>query len=165
MKISRLTDASARVLTGFGALALLVMTLWTVVDVITRHALSKPLRGSIDLVESTLVLVVFLALPQCFKLEQQVTVDVVDQFAGPRTVNFLKLIASLATLLFLGLLGYTGIRPLLDAWQFGDMKPDLPVPIYSLLGVIELALLASVAVMIAKVITQLRRVGTREVLP
>lgn len=47
MKERSLVALMSRVLTGVGALALVVMTLWTVVDVITRYALSKPLKGSI----------------------------------------------------------------------------------------------------------------------
>ena len=152
----------SRFLTGVGALALIVMTLWTVVDVITRYMLSTPLRGSIDLVESTLVLVVFLALPSCFLRDEQVTVDVVDHIARPRVVDGLKLLGAFATMLFLVLLGYTGIQPALDAWQFGDRKPDLPVPIFVLLGVIEVAIAASVVVLAGKFVVQVRRVFSRD---
>ena len=88
-----------------GGLALATMTLWTVTDVITRNLLAKPLKGSIDLVEATLVLVVFLALPECFRHDEQVTVDVFDHMAGERIVGLLKLFGSFATLLFLSLLG------------------------------------------------------------
>ena len=157
-RLGRLVESADRSLTGLGATALLLMTLWTVVDVLTRYVLARPLRGSIDLVESTLVLVVFLALPQCFRLDEQVTVDVVDHLVGQRTLAALKLLAALATMLFLLLLGVTGIRPLLDAWQFGDRKPDLPVPIFGLLGVIEVAIAVSVLVLAGKVVLQLLRV-------
>lgn len=162
MKERSLVALMSRVLTGVGALALVVMTLWTVVDVITRYALSKPLKGSIDLVESTLVLVVFLALPACFLRDEQVTVDVFDHVAPPRVVEGLKLLGAFATMLFLLLLGYTGLQPMLDAWQFGDQKPDLPIPIYALLGVIEVAIVASVVVLVGKFLIQMRRVLSRE---
>lgn len=154
-------DRVTRVLTGVGALALAVMTLWTTVDVITRYALSKPLRGSIDLVEATLVLVVFLALPACFFRGEQVTVDVVDNLLPARAVDVLKLLGAFASMLFLVLLGYTGVQPMLDAWQFGDRKPDLPIPIFVLLGAIELAIAASIVVLSAKFVGQLRRVLSR----
>ena len=162
MKERSIIDLASRFLTGVGALALIVMTLWTVVDVITRYALSKPLSGSIDLVESTLVLVVFLALPACFLRDEQITVDVFDHVAPPRVVDGLKLLGAFATMLFLVLLGYTGIQPMVDAWQFGDRKPDLPVPIFVLLGVIEVAIAASVAVLVGKFIVQVRRVLSRD---
>lgn len=157
MNSDRILGAASRWLTALGGLALLTMALWTVVDIITRYAFAKPIRGSIDLVESTLVLVVFLALPECFHRDEQITVDVVDHVAGARTVAGLKLLGSLCTLAFLLLLGYTGIQPTLDAFQFGDRKPDLPIPIFGLLVVIEMAILASTVILAGKFFKQAGR--------
>jgi hypothetical protein len=47
----------ARLLTIAGALALAVMVLWTMVDIGARIIFNKPLHGTLDLVEVTLVLV------------------------------------------------------------------------------------------------------------
>lgn len=151
-------NAASRLLTWVGGLALVLMTMWTVVDIVTRYALAKPLRGSIDLVEATLVLVVFLALPECFARDEQVTVDVMDHMAGARLVGWLKLFAAFATLVFLLLLGYTGIQPLLDAFRFGDRKPDLPIPIFALLGAIQVAIGLSVIVLVGKLSLHAQRV-------
>jgi TRAP-type C4-dicarboxylate transport system permease small subunit len=153
---------ACRWLTVVGGLALVLMTLWTVTDVITRYVLSKPLSGSIDLVESMLVLVVFLALPECLQRDEQITVDVVDHVVGERAVGGLKLFSALATMVFLIILGYTGLQPLMDAWKFDDRKPDLAVPIYLLLATIELAIAVSVTVLAGKFIDQLRRVFQRD---
>lgn len=161
MKAGAVVGKAGGLLAGLGSVALLVMLSWTVVDIFTRYALSKPLRGSIDLVEATLVLVVFLALPECFSRDEQVTVDILDHVAGERTVAWLKLFAAFASLLFLGLLGYTGVQPFLDALQFGDRKPELPIPIYSLLGAIELAIAVSIVILAGKFIRQCQRVLTR----
>ena len=139
--------------------ALVVMTAGTVLDVFTRYAVKSPLRGMIDLVESTLVLVVFLALPECFRRHEQVTVDVVDHLWGARTVAVLKLVGALASLAFLALLAYTGVQPFLDALKFGDRKPDLPVPIFMLLGAIELALVASMVVVLTQLRGLMRRIA------
>ena len=157
MNSDRALGVVTRWLTAIGGLALLTMAVWTVVDIITRYAFAKPIRGSIDLVESALVLVVFLALPECFYRDEQITVDVVDHIAGPRTVAGLKLLGSLCTLAFLILLGYTGIQPTLDAFQFGDRKPDLSIPIFGLLGVIEMAILASIVILAGKFFTLVGR--------
>lgn len=163
MKSGAVASGVVTVLTAVGGVALLVMTLWTVVDVATRYALAKPITGSVDLVESMLVLVVFLALPECFRRNEQITVDVVDHVVGARAVEFLKLFAALATLIFLGLLAYTGIQPFLDALRFGDRKPDLPIPIFLLLGVIEIALAVSTIVLAGKFAAQCAAVLRRQV--
>lgn len=157
MTRARFEAAVCRGMLAISVVALVVMTLWTVVDVATRYVIASPLRGSIDLVESMLVLVVFLALPECFRRQEQVTVDVVDHVAGSRGVEGLKLFAGLATLAFLALLAYTGVQPLLDALRFGDRKPDLPIPIFALLGAIEIALFISLAVVLVDCASRVRR--------
>lgn len=148
-------------LLALACVALAAMTLWTVVDVGTRYFISKPLRGSIDFVESTLVLVVFLALPECFRRGDQITVDLFDHFAGPRTVQVLKVTGALGTIAFLAALLWTGWAPLADAWRFGDRKPDLPVPIFLLLGAIEFALAATIVVMLGRFIELFRGLFNR----
>lgn len=162
MSTPSLLGRASRFLSGVGVLALIAMMLWTVVDVITRYALARPLTGSIDLVEVTLVLVVFFALPECFRREEQVTVDVVDHIAGSRAVAVFKLLGLLATLAFLALLGYTGIQPLADAWQFGDRKPDLPIPIYLLQGAVEAAIVVCLVVLLGQLKQHIGRVFARE---
>ena len=146
----------ARLLTIAGALALAVMLLWTMIDIGARLAFNKPLHGTLDLVEVTLVLVAFLALPECFRRDEQIKVDLFDTMVSPRTLAAMRLAGELATLAFLVLLAATLIQPLADAYRFGDQKPDLPVPIFLLLLAIELALVVSVFVVLGRAIGQVR---------
>lgn len=145
-----------RVLTIAGALALAVMLLWTMVDIGARLAFNKPLHGTLDLVEVTLVLVAFLALPECFRRDEQIKVDLFDTMVRPRTLALMRLAGEIATLAFLALLAVTLFQPLADAYRFGDQKPDLPVPVFLLLPAIEFALVVSVFVVLGRTIGQLR---------
>lgn len=145
-----------RLLTIGGALALAVMVLWTMVDIGARLAFNKPLHGTLDLVEVTLVLVAFLALPECFRRDEQIKVDLFDTMVRPRTLAAMRLTGEIATLAFLALLAVTLIQPLVDAYRFGDQKPDLPVPIFLLLLAIELALVVSVFVVLGRAVGQVR---------
>jgi len=145
-----------RLLTGAGTLALATMLLGTIADIVSRLALNRPLHGTLDLVEVTLVLVAFLALPECFRRDEQIKVDLFDVAAGPRGLAVMRLAGEVATLAFLVLLAVTLVQPLADAHRFGDQKPDLPVPIFALLLAIELALVVSVLVVAARVVAQLR---------
>ncbi|CAN7627927.1 TRAP transporter small permease [Bosea sp. LjRoot237] len=145
-----------RLLTIAGALALAVMLLWTMVDIGARIAFNKPLHGTLDLVEVTLVLVAFLALPECFRRDEQIKVDLFDTMVRPRTLALMRLAGEIATLAFLALLAVTLIQPLADAYRFGDQKPDLPVPVFLLLLAIELALVVSVFVVLGRAIGQIR---------
>ncbi len=145
-----------RLLTLAGALALAVMVLWTMIDIGARLAFNKPLHGTLDLVEVTLVLVAFLALPECFRRDEQIKVDLFDTMVRRRTLAAMRLAGEIATLAFLVLLAVTLIQPLADAYRFGDQKPDLPVPIFLLLLAIELALVVSVFVVLGRAVGQVR---------
>lgn len=145
-----------RVLTWLAAAALAVMMLWTIADIVLRAAFKMPLHGSVALVETTLVLVAMLALADCLARDEQIKVDVFDGMIGDRGVFALKLLGDAAMLVFILLLAFTMIGPIADAWRFGDVKPDIPVPVVALLGVIELALVVSAIVLIRKIARTVR---------
>jgi TRAP-type C4-dicarboxylate transport system permease small subunit len=155
----------ARLLTAAGAVALAVMMLWTMVDIVARLAFNRPLHGTLDLVEVTLVLVAFLALPECFRRDEQIKVDLFDVAVGRRGLACLRLLGEVATLVFLALLATTLVQPLADAYRFGDTKPDLPVPVFALLLAIELALVTSVLVVLGRVVAQMRAFPRGPALP
>ncbi len=147
----------ARALTWLSAAALAVMMFWTIADIVLRTLFRLPLRGSVALVETMLVLVAVLALAECFGRDEQIKVDVFDHMVSGRGLSFLKLLGDVATLVFVLLLAATMVQPLMDAWRFWDIKPDIPVPIAALLGVMELALVASAFVLVVKIARALRR--------
>lgn len=138
-------DRASLWLVWAGSAALLAMMGITVADVVLRGAINLPIRGSFDIVESALVLVVFLGLPRCFLREQNIVVDLVDGFVGPRALAVLKLVAGLIGTLFLATLFWNMLGPAADAWRFADRKPDFPVPIFAL----WLAMLAGCAASLA----------------
>lgn len=138
------------------------MLLGTIADIVSRLAFNRPLHGALDLVEVTLVLVAFLALPECFRRDEQIKVDLFDVAAGPRGLAVMRLAGEVATLIFLVLLAVTLFQPLADAYRFGDQKPDLPVPIFALLLAIELALVTSVLVVASRAVAQCRGFPRRD---
>jgi TRAP-type C4-dicarboxylate transport system permease small subunit len=128
------------------------MMLITVVDVSMRALLGKPLKGSFDLVESMIVLVVFCGLPTCFLHEKQITVDLLDHIVSPRVVGWLRLVGSLSSFAFLTILGWNTLLPAMEAHQFGDQKPDFPIYLFVLwiiiIGGISASVLMTVVVII-----------------
>jgi TRAP-type C4-dicarboxylate transport system permease small subunit len=140
-------DAACRVLSAVGVLALVVMMLATVADVVLRRSLNLPIKGVYDLVESTLVVVVFLGVPRCFLRERQITVDIVDGLVSPAVLGWIKFIASLLGLCFLIMLFCTMIGPALDSYRFNDHKPDMPIPLFALWLVMFVGVAATISVM------------------
>ena len=124
------------------------MMLATTADVVLRAAVNAPIRGVVDAVEVTMLLVVFLGLPDAFLRGEQVTVDVIDHLVSARVLAVLKVVGAVLSTLFLALLAINLIQPLLDAYRFGDRKADLPVPLYPLVALVLLCLVTSFVAMV-----------------
>ena len=146
----------AQVCTVLAAIALLVMVAALVMDVVMSNLFRRPIVGMFDLVESTLVVLVFLGFPATFLHSGHIAVDVVDHFVSPRAVARLKWLAALVSLGFLVFLAWQMVGPALDAWRFGERKQELGLPLWALwipmiLGVVLSAVaLAAVSIRIAR---------------
>jgi TRAP-type C4-dicarboxylate transport system permease small subunit len=114
---------------GYGsALFLMAMMLITVADVTLRALFNLPIMGAYDLVQLFLVGTVFLSIPDVFFREENIVVDFVDHLFGRGFIKVLKVIASMAGIVFLALLAWQMITPALDAKRFGEVSPDLSIP-------------------------------------
>jgi TRAP-type C4-dicarboxylate transport system permease small subunit len=133
----------SRVLLYAGTIALAIKMLATTADVVLRATINAPIRGVVDAVEITMLLVVFLGLPDAFLRGEQVTVDVIDHLVSEKVLAVLKAIGAALSTLFLTLMAINLVQPLLDAYRFGDRKADLPVPLYPLVALVIVCLAAS----------------------
>ena len=150
-----------RWLAAGSALALLVMVLAITVDVVRANLLHQPIKGVFDLVSTLLVLVVFLGIPQTFLTQGNVTVDLVDRFLGRRAVMVFRTVAGLLTIVFLALLFWHMFQPALDAYRFGDRKPDLDLPIWMIWLAVLLGTGLALLAVIAVIVRQFRGRGER----
>jgi TRAP-type C4-dicarboxylate transport system permease small subunit len=141
---------------GFGgAIFLVAMMMVTVADVILRALFNLPITGAYDLVQLFLVGTVFLSIPEVFLNDENIVIDFIDHIFGPTAVGLLKIIANLASLVFLAVLSWRMIQPALDSMQFGEVSPDLSIPIVVhwglMIGGIVLALPAAAWMLIESV--------------
>ena len=144
------------------AIALIAMMLTTVTDVAMATLFKRPIIGAYDMVETTLVFSVFLGIPATFLRNGNIVVDVVDFFVAKRTVQRLKQLAQLLTLVFLVLLFFNMIAPALDAYKFGVKKQELGLPLWVLWLPILVGVLMSAIAVLTSLIRGLHRVVGRE---
>lgn len=135
MVLIRALDRLCRLLTMLGAAALAVMMLATALDVILRTVANQPIRGVVDLVEIAVLLAIFLGLPEAFRRDEQITVDLVDRLVPPFIFRLFRAFGALASAFFMYLLTVNLIEPVVDAYSFGDSKTDLDVPLYPFLAI------------------------------
>lgn len=131
------------------AVALTTMMLGTVLDVFFRYVFNKPLRISYDLVESMLVIYVFHGISSVFLARRNIVIDVIDQLVRPRILRGLAVIADLASVMCLLLFLWGMSEPAMQAYQYGDRKIELGVPLYILWGFALAGLLGTLACAVA----------------
>ncbi len=102
----------------------------TIADVFLRYLFNSPVRGSYDLVEFMLVVFVFHGMASAFLQRKNIVIDVIDTFAGPRLVAILIRLSDVLTVVALAVLAYAMIRPAMQAYNYGDRKLELQLPIY-----------------------------------
>lgn len=144
MGLERALIRMARLCTGLGALSLAVMMLATDYDIVARLTFKSPLHGVVELVEIMVLASAMLGLPEAFLRDEQIRVDLVDNWLPPFGLRIVKVVALILTVVFLGILSFNVYGPMIDAWRFGDLKADLGLPVYPLYGLILLSLAASI---------------------
>ena len=126
------TDAAlgmmTRAATYGSAIFLAAMMMITVIDVVLRAVFNLPITGAYDLVQLFLVGTVFLSIPDVFLRDKNIVIDFVDHVFGARAIAMLKAIANVFAFAFLVLLIWRMVPPAIDAANFGEISPDLSIP-------------------------------------
>jgi len=110
--------------------ALVVMSLVTVADVLLRYLLNRPVRGSYDLVECTLVVFVFHGIATVFLNRQNIVIDLIDGIASAGLRTALIRISDVVQIAVLALLAWAMLSPAWQAFDYGDRKLELGLPVY-----------------------------------
>ena len=135
------------------SIALVVMMGVTLADVFLRYVFNSPIRGAYELVEAMLVVFVFHGMSTAFLQRRNIAIDLIDSFAHRYLVVALIRLSDVLTIITLGLFAYAMLKPALQAFNYGDVKMDLQVPIWwmwaaALIGIAG-AILCAIGALIA----------------
>jgi len=128
----RVAGWTQRVQLLVAAAALVILMLVTVLDVFMRYVFNRPVRASLDSVEVLLMVFVFNGMAAAFFGRRHVVIDLLDGVFGPRGTAIMIRIADVLSVLCVGLLIWAMLLPASQAYQYGDTKMELPIPIYAL---------------------------------
>ena len=117
---------------ALAACALAMMALVTVADVTLRYLWNRPIRGSYDVVECTLVIFVFHGMSTVFLGRQNIVIDLIDGLASARLRTVLIRISDLAQIAALVVLACAMVSPAMQAFAYDDHKLELGLPVYIL---------------------------------
>lgn len=124
----RLLDRVFEVQLWIACLALVVMMLVIVLDVAMRYFLNNPLRGSYDVVQTTLVIMVLFGLPRIFADGAHIAIDLIDNALPKAGRRLLIRSAAVLSVLTLAFVFYAMTGPLMSAWRYGEHSLELNLP-------------------------------------
>jgi TRAP-type C4-dicarboxylate transport system permease small subunit len=132
-----------------------------VADVVGTEFFGRPLLGTLEFTESTMVLVVFGALAYAQERRAHIRVELLYSQVGPRGKSFMEAVTHIIAFVFFGLVAWQGYVELEYSWEImestmGSVRfPLYPARTLLLIGV--LLLLLRLAVDIVQDIGRLRR--------
>jgi TRAP-type C4-dicarboxylate transport system permease small subunit len=112
--------------------ALMAMMLVTVADVALRYLFNRPIQSSYDIVESALVVFVFHGMASVFLRRKHIAIDLIDSLVGPRIAMLLIRFSDVLAVVILIGFAWAMITPALQAYEYGDYKIQLGIPLYTL---------------------------------
>jgi TRAP-type C4-dicarboxylate transport system permease small subunit len=162
--VQRLGAVLSRVALGLlllGTVGMIAAMLVGVADVVGTEFLGRPLLGTLEFTESTMVLVVFGALAYAQERRAHIRVELLYSQVGPHGKSFMEAVTHIVAFLFFALVAWQGYVELLYSWEIkestmGSVRfPLYPARFLLLLGVSLLML--RLAIDIVQDITRLHR--------
>lgn len=129
-----------------GTVGMIAAMLIGVADVVGTEFLGRPVLGTLEFTESTMVLVVFGALAYAQERRAHIRVELLYSHAGPRGKSFMEAVTHIVAFLFFALMAWQGYVELLYSWEImestmGSVRfPLYPARSLLLLGVALLLL-------------------------
>jgi TRAP-type C4-dicarboxylate transport system permease small subunit len=112
------------------AVALVVMALFTSVDVVLRYVFNRPIVGSIDVIQLMLVVLIFLALPYAGRSGAHIIVDLVPDYPSKRLGRIRDAIVSLLSAFAFGILTWQACLRAAQAAMLDEASNILVVPFW-----------------------------------
>jgi TRAP-type C4-dicarboxylate transport system permease small subunit len=147
----RLSDAAA--------IAVAAMTFLTIADILMKNIFHRPISGTFELVELALVFAVFLGIPEIFRAQTNIVVDIVDHLFRPAAVRAFRIAGTLAALCFLVLLGWAVWAPARDTVDFPQSTQEAGISLTIFWIPILIGIALSILCTIAVLMRQLRSDG------
>ena len=144
-----------------GTVGMISAMLVGVADVVGTEFLGRPVLGTLEFTESTMVLVVFGALAYAQERRAHIRVELLYSFVGPRGKSLMEVVTHIVAFIFFALVAWMGYVELLYSWEImestmGSVRfPLYPARVLLLVGVA--LLLLRLAIDIAQDIGRLRR--------
>jgi TRAP-type mannitol/chloroaromatic compound transport system permease small subunit len=103
-----------------GSVGMMLSMLICVADVIGTNFFGWPVPGTLEITESTMVLIVFGALAYTQEKRGHIRVEILHGYMGPRVQSLMDAVTHLLALVFFGLLAWQSIGELTYSWEIKE---------------------------------------------
>ena len=141
-----------RVYLGVAMTALAVMMLTIVADVFMRYTFNAPVVGAFDVVEICLVMAVFYGMGAAIAGFHEIVIDLIDQVAPAGLVIVLYGLAGFLSAVVLIFIFVSMLTPATQAFQYGDMRLELKIPVWTIWAIALVGMCGGVLASIVNVL-------------
>jgi TRAP-type C4-dicarboxylate transport system permease small subunit len=114
--------AILRALSLAGGWVLVLLMVYTVVDVVLRYAFNHPFRGSLEVTEFAMSVIVFLGIAYCGWLGGHVAVDILERPLEHPGLRFVPVLLALVSAVLFGTIAWlTAIEALTSMHRISNM--------------------------------------------
>jgi TRAP-type mannitol/chloroaromatic compound transport system permease small subunit len=118
--LSRLVRRLAIGMVLLGSVGLMLSMLICVADVLGTNLLGSPVDGTLEITESTMVLIVFGALAFTQEKRGHIRVEILHGLMGPRVKSLMDFFTHFLALLFFALMAWHSIGELTYSWEMKE---------------------------------------------
>jgi TRAP-type C4-dicarboxylate transport system permease small subunit len=144
--------STSRILNYVGICVLGAMMLMTVVDVLLRYALNRPILGSVEITRFMMVTLVFCVLAWCAVRKGNVKVDLLVAHFPPRVQAIFDSFTCFFSLGVFSLIAWNGFLEARNMWLLGRVSDILRVPDYPFYLVLAIGSVVLCLVLLANLI-------------
>lgn len=131
-QLSKIVRMICNIQLGIAMTSLVIMMLVVVLDVSMRYVFNNPLKGSYDIVQITLLIMVYFGISSVIIDRQEIVIDLIDEMISPEFTNILVSIAGFLTTAILIFFFWSMTSPAIDAYNYGDVRLELDLPEWTL---------------------------------
>lgn len=130
--ITKLNEWIARTLLTIAALLAFLLCFLVCADVIGRVVFNSPVKGTPEIVSSSIVIICFLQAAYAIRSGGMIWVDAVTQHLPPTVQRVCEIAGSLLGVAFFGLIFWGSIEPAAYAWTSNEFEGEgaLRVPVW-----------------------------------
>ena len=146
-----------------GSVGMMVSMFICVADVTGTNFFGWPVDGTLEITESTMVLIVFGALAYTQEQRGHIRVELLHGYMSPRVKSFMDVVTHLLAFVFFALLGWNSINELIYSWELREATMGtIRFPLYPARSLLTAGTILLVAQLALDVVSDLGRMWRGE---